>query len=556
MKLNRISILVGMLAVALSAMADVKPRPILNGKQGLEAREAMGIAMPDPNRRMNEAARMAAAKALERPMATVGLHALAPLASQGTPKVPVVLVEFSDLHFTANGEGMDANSYFDLYCNGTRNGENYTGAGSYGSVRDYFIYQSDSIFQPEFVIIGPVVLSESYKYYGKNSGSRKDVNIKQFYSDAIKKAQELIPNWNVFDNNNDGIIDMAYFIYAGEGENGCDDDYTIWPKESSSGDYINGIEYGAFACCNELYGDVADGIGVMCHELSHALGLPDLYDTNYKMFGMDYWDIMDSGCYCKNGYQPCGYSAYEKDFMQWTSLITLDPTEGQDLTLRPISEGGQGYKLVNPENSNEYYIIENRQNTSWDEYIGRGSKNLKHHGMLAIHVDYSQMNWTNNTVNTSANHQRFTIVPADSILHSYMFVDSQEKYNEFMYSINADPYPGRNNTTSLLPDRMTVYTTTGETPGQLNQPLTEITEHEDGTITLKYCGGAPAPIEYAAEDVNRDGKVNATDVMLIYNYILASSSPEVATDEPCDVNKDGKVNATDVMIIYNYILAH
>lgn len=58
------------------------------------------------------------------------------------------------------------------------------------------------------------------------------------------------------------------------------------------------------------------------------------------------------------------------------------------------------------------------------------------------------------------------------------------------------------------------------------------------------------------EDVNKDGKVNATDVMLVYNYILSATSPEAKAGEPCDVNGDGKVNATDIMVIYNYILAH
>ena len=38
---------------------------------------------------------------------------------------------------------------------GTRDGILYTGAGSRGAVRDYFAQQSDSLFLPEFEVIGP-----------------------------------------------------------------------------------------------------------------------------------------------------------------------------------------------------------------------------------------------------------------------------------------------------------------------------------------------------------------------------------------------------------------
>ena len=43
-----------------------------------------------------------------------------------------------------------------------------------------------------------------------------------------------------------------------------------------------------------------------------------------------------------------GYSAYERDFMGWRSLYYLD--ERGDYSMKALSEGGVGYKIINDEN--------------------------------------------------------------------------------------------------------------------------------------------------------------------------------------------------------------
>ena len=95
----------------------------------------------------------------------------------------------------------------------------------------------------------------------------------------------------------------------------------------------------------------------MCQELGHALGLPDFYDTKGKEYGLDYWDIMDTGCYCGDAYHPCGFSAYEKDFMGWRKLVELKRDEEVSLTLMPVSAGGTGYKMKNPANFIFFYLF-------------------------------------------------------------------------------------------------------------------------------------------------------------------------------------------------------
>lgn len=468
------------------------------------------------------------------PSRRTGSQLDAPLRSIGVQKVPVVLVDFADMPFSVTGDRSAIRQFYDLYCNGTCNGVIYQGAGSYGAVRDYFVLQSDSLFLPEFEVIGPVTLDKSYVYYGQNDNRGNDRNREAFVAEAVTKAQ-LLTDWNTFDNDGDGVVDMIYFIYAGEGENGCDDENTIWPHEVASQRTIAGVKFGSYACCNETYEGKTDGIGVMCHELMHALGMPDLYDTEGTAYGLDYWDIMDVGCYCSSSYHPCGLSAYEKDFMGWCKLVTLKRDEVVRLTLLPISEGGVGYKILNAENYHEYYIIENRQNTGWDTYIGRGTSTQKRHGMLLSHVDYSISRWTYNNINTNANHQYYTMIPADGELYSYSLVDTSQDREHWDRSTDGDLFPGSLGVTYLFSGAQPVYTSAGT----MHQPITGIIEHADGTITLTICQFA---------DVNGDGLADSQDVLKVYNFMQEQTTVEPLI--PQDVNGDGVVDTQDVLQIY------
>lgn len=354
----------------------------------------------------------------------IGQASSAPLPCTGSPKVPVVLVQFKDKSFTVADSDEEVKSMYDEFLN-KKEGKACT---SLKSVYAYFKEQSFGKFTPEFDVIGPVTLDNNYSYYGKNSGNNKDVNISKFYSEACKKAVSSYDvSWSSFDNNADGKVDMVFFIYAGEGENNysVDDANLIWPKEGTStlsvtvDDYT--IKFGAYGCTCELYNGAQDGVGTMCHELSHALGLPDFYDVNYVCYGMDYWDLMDSGCYQIDGLSPVGYSAYERDFMGWIDIVTLNPDSAYTLTLEPLETSGVAYRIVNKTSQNECFIFENRQNIGSDTYLGWPAANLYRkygyvNGLMVTHVDYSANAWSNNTVNTAKDRQRMTLVPADGVL--------------------------------------------------------------------------------------------------------------------------------------------
>ena len=409
----------------------------------------------------------------------IGSRASAPLPCEGSPKIPVVLVQFSDLKFTVEPTEAEVQKNYEQFFNG----KNY---GLWGSVYDYFAEQSDGAFQPEFEVIGPVTLSQGYAYYGRNSGASKDVNFNQFCNEACALAvQKGGVKWTDFDNDGDGMIDFVFFIYAGYGENDSshDDPNTIWPKEGGARLYVQigneELVFGASGATCELFDGQQDGIGLCVHELSHGLGLPDLYDTNYIAFGMDYWDVMDSGNYQMDGKQPCGYSAYERDFMGWRKLEVVPMNETVSLTLYPIEKGGKGYIVMNDgqPNGNEYFILENRQNIGFDTYLGCPTEAIYRlygtaRGLLVTHVDYLASAWSMNSVNTNRTHQRFTIVPADGTL-------TLPSASNYISSFRGDTYP--QDGVEELSDYQ-VFT------GVFTQRITNIQQHEDGTITLDING--------------------------------------------------------------------
>ena len=431
----------------------------------------------------------------------VGSVASALVKPWGTKKIPVILAAFKDKKFSVAQTDTKVQSFYDDFFNGT---DIYGSTGNKGSVRQYFVDQSLGQFQPEFSIIGPVQLDNNYGYYGGDRGSSKDTLYSAFVRESFTKARTLVEDWTPFDNDGDGKVDMCVIIFAGLGQNYTNsygDKSTIWPKEMPTSYTINGVTISGCSSSCELRPTAAsggvitdwqpDGVGVVIHEISHAIGLPDFYDTRNVAFGLDFWSVMDYGMYTRQSKYPVGYTAYEREFMGWqqTEVITGPRT----LHLACFGRGGKGYKLVNDANPDEYYILDNRQAVEWDW----GVCSNRGHGMLVYHVDYNAGSWTGNTVNTNANHQRMTIIPANN---SLIGSNNAKSSSEWQTSLLGNPYPGITGNHEL---------TDSSTPASLvftgnymGKPLVDIEESKDGIITVKAMplGTLEAPVGLTQED--------------------------------------------------------
>lgn len=386
--------------------------------------------------------------------------------AEGEVRIPVLLVQFADVRFSSADP---QNAFKDRI-----NGENYTAEGGCGSIREYFIDQSEGQFSPQFDIIGPITLSNNMEYYGGNDKQGTDLRPREMVKEACRNAyNDKIIDFSQYDNNNDGYVDILYIIYAGFGEASFPDklEDCIWPHQWELGTplTLDGKKINRYACNNELDGHTGtelDGIGTFCHEFSHCLGLPDFYDTSSEgtTFGMNVWSVMDYGCYNNNGHTPCGYTAYEKDFLGWRSLTELNtPTH---VTLKPLSDGGEAYKIVNEANPDEFYVVEYYSKSGWNTYAPAD-------GMLITHVDYLESAWYENIVNNDPKHPRVTIIPADGKLTAQ--------------SVTSDTYPGPSRNTKLTatstPASM-VYT-----GGYMNKDITNIAS-ENGIVTFDFMEGA------------------------------------------------------------------
>ena len=439
----------------------------------------------------------------------VGNVATALVKPYGIKKIPVILAAFNDKNFSVGRTGEKVRNFYDNFFNGT---DIFATTGNWGSVRQYFIDQSQGQFQPEFTIIGPVYLDSIYSYYGKQSGGTKDVNYYEFIRESFTKAQRFVSqvdslddsSWMRFDNNGDGKVDMCVVIYAGLGQNYTNsygDKNTLWPQEMPCSYTINGITLSGCSSSCELRPVSAsngvitatqtDGIGVVVHEISHAIGLPDIYDTKNVAFGLDYWSVMDYGMYTRGSKYPIGYTAYEREFMGWQQTEVIDGP--RTLHIPCFTQGGKGYKLVNDANPDEYYILDNRQAVDWDW----GVCSNRGHGMLVYHVDYNSSLWTGNIVNTDPNHQHLTIIPANGTL---IGSNNAKDRDEWQTSLLGNPYPGTSENHELTNDSYPaslVYT-----GGFMNKPIVDIEETEDGIITAKVMplGTLEAPTGLAFED--------------------------------------------------------
>ena len=428
---------------------------------------------------------------------------------EGDVNIAVLLVQFKDTKFTYKKEDFNniLNTKDYVYEN--------TIANSIGSARDYFMAQSDGKFRPNFVVTDIVTLDNNMSYYGGNDSSGDDKKPTYMVKEGIQKADAAGFDFAACDNNKDGEVEFIYCIYAGYSESYGADENTVWPHQwqlsAQSGTItVDGVKCDTYACSGELVynesyeskiGKTMAGIGLICHEFSHCLGLHDIYDTTYESgnWGMDYWDVMDQGNYAAEGYVPVGYSAYQRDMCGWRNLVEINSKD--TYSMAPLTQGGVGYKVVNDANKNEYYILENRKQEGWDTYLF-GS------GMLVIHVDYLKSAWDNNTINTTKNHPRYTLIPADNKLDVYGEVSS----SEFVASLKGDVWPGTTGNTELT--NTSIPAAKVYTGGYMNKPITDI-KYQNDIISFNFMSGtfAGVPMVLPAIDVTSNSFVaNWADV--------------------------------------------
>lgn len=335
----------------------------------------------------------------------------------------VILVEFSDLGYTTCE---DPNAAFSALLNE----EGYSENGGTGSARDYFYDNSNGVFDPIFDVFGPVRLPNKKSYYGGNNANGDDKNPEEALIDGCKLLDDDV-DFSHYDSDGDGEVDMVLMYYAGYGEADSSDANSIWPHEwslDSAGKSLrlDGVKVNTYACTNEKIGygrntDKMCGIGTACHEFGHALGLPDLYDTNYSSNGsaggLYTYSVMCSGAYNNEGRTPPYYCFEERKLLGWVTDSDYRDFEATGTyTISPVNTNMVYRTLTDMDG--EYFLYENRTKIGWDEYIPE-------EGLIVYHVDKSSrsVGWStaanlwqywesSNSINAYGSHPCYYIVPA------------------------------------------------------------------------------------------------------------------------------------------------
>lgn len=401
----------------------------------------------------------------------------------GERKGLVILVNYKDKKMQHTQA--EYNDYF--------NKAGYSENNCTGSVRDYFLSQSYGKFSLDFDVMGPVTLSKNLSYYGDNDSDGNDKHAAEMVAEAVKLAVSGI-DLKKYDWDGDGYVDQVYVVYAGYGEHADAPANTIWPHEfelSEAAKYndgpgaltINGVTIDTYACSSELRGSSGnkmDGIGTACHEFSHCLAIPDMYDTSAdgENFGMNVWDLMDYGSYNgEDGYgeTPAPFTSYERMYCGWLTPVELtQPCNVNDMPAITKEPVAYLIRNANPKFPGEYYLLENHQQESWDAYAPA-------HGMLVLHVDFNSDVWKQNTVNNVASHQRMTIIPADGKLSHY--------------NTAGDTWPGTSKKTALTDSSnpaAKLYNLNSNGRKFMGRPIENIAE-KDGLISFTFDGGKALP---------------------------------------------------------------
>jgi len=278
---------------------------------------------------------------------------------KGTINNLVIFIRFSD-----QPEYTDLNSYYKGIFNNDTAGKN--------SMYNYFkdaSYSSLSVVS-SFYPVPPGTTVISYQdshprsYYMPydsasnpngytNQATREHVLLK----DAVNYVASQVPSGLVIDGDNDGKVDNVVFIVYGATTAW---NTLLWPHRWSLYSQtvnINGkrvYDYN-LQVQNSL---ISSGPGVLCHEMTHSLGAPDLYHyTSNGISPCDKWDLM-----CSNTNPPQHIGAYMKwKYGTWIDDIPVISAPGV-YSLRPLtSPTNNSYKINSPYSSVEFYVVEYRK---------------------------------------------------------------------------------------------------------------------------------------------------------------------------------------------------
>lgn len=382
----------------------------------------------------------------------------------------VILMQYKDLPFSKTKEDFET-----LF-----NNIDYYNDDVMGSVRDFYQFASQGQLDYISDLYGPFTSKYPMKYYGENSTyGGHDSHSLELCIEAVKNLPSNL-DYTLYDNNNDGLVDNVHIIFAGYGEEAGGGAEAIWSHEYPYRINLKneiGYSLACYSCSPELKGNTGrkiTNIGVICHELGHALGAMDYYDTNYEnggeYVGTGKWDIMADGSWNDDGRLPANFNPYVRSYVfQWSKPVVLEPNQHIVIPSMEYDNAEQSiiYR-INTECEGDYFLLENRQRYGFDSALPGEGLMIYH-----VHPNIERYNATN-TVNATHPQGFYPICASysDAISKKYGNINSAEC-----------PFPGSKNVRTI--SSVTSPAMLAWDGSSAKVSLSHITENlSDGSITF------------------------------------------------------------------------
>jgi len=306
------------------------------------------------------------------------------LLVSGTKQFRAVCIKFTDYNYTYSTTSFTSMLF---------------GTWTSGSAKDYFSQVSYNMFTLAGGVSGWYTSTNNKAYYGYSNGSARAATL-------AKQAAQLADgsvNYATYDNDGDGYVDVFTCIHAGYGAEETGNGSDIWshswsfssagigvyttndPRPGYPGQYIK-IDNYVIDPERSSYSNNGTmvSIGVYCHEWGHALGLPDLYDTDGGGSGLGNWCLMAGGSWGTNGsspWYPSHLSAWPKMELGWLNPKLVRYNKAYSVYRSEYNS--QAYWMMpNQRTFKEWFLLENRQKVGFDV-------NMYTSGIALYHCDES-----------------------------------------------------------------------------------------------------------------------------------------------------------------------
>jgi len=267
-----------------------------------------------------------------------------------------------------------------------------------GSLNDFYLENSYGNYHVLGAIGGNRWFMSTHNYSQYYDGNYMLTTGSQLAQQNVGQVDQYV-NFHDFDLNNDGHIDAMFMVHAGA--DGADNGNVncCWSHAISSFNYttndgvvIDGVtNVPEFAMVTPAYETTMCCIAVMCHELGHLVGLPDLYDGTRNSWGVGYWGLMGYGAWGAGGntpWSPSHMEAWSKVKAGFVTPVVIT-SDTHNLKILDIETHPVAYKVWrNGLNRDTCFYLENRAQKGFDTPLPGA-------GLAIWHIDPRMSGWHN-----------------------------------------------------------------------------------------------------------------------------------------------------------------